>query len=92
MCLLGSASVALCGWRWSVISSCLSLYSRFFGLHLLGLIYLAGIAVVAALLIYEHWLVRPDDLTRVNQAFFQINGVISIGLFLVILLQLAIPL
>jgi 4-hydroxybenzoate polyprenyltransferase len=56
----------------------------------LGLIYLVGIAAVAVLLGYEHWLVRPDDLSRVNQAFFQVNGVISVGLFLVVLLQLAV--
>jgi 4-hydroxybenzoate polyprenyltransferase len=49
---------------------------------LLGWIYLAGIAAVALLLIYEHRLVRPDDLTRVNEAFFQVNAVVSIGLFL----------
>jgi 4-hydroxybenzoate polyprenyltransferase len=55
----------------------------------LGLIYLAGVAAVALLLGFEHWLVRPDDLSRVNQAFFQVNGVISVGLFLVVLLQLA---
>ena len=30
-------------------------------------------------LVYEHWLVRPDDLTRVNVAFFQVNAVVSIG-------------
>jgi 4-hydroxybenzoate polyprenyltransferase len=54
----------------------------------LGAIYLAGVAAVAALLVYEHWLVRPDDLSRVNQAFFQVNGVISVGLFVVVLLQL----
>lgn len=46
----------------------------------LGWIYRAGIAAVAGLLIYEHRLVRPDDLTRVNVAFFQVNAVISIGL------------
>ena len=45
---------------------------------------------VAVLLLYEHWLVRPDDLSRVNQAFFQVNAVISIGLFAVILVQLAV--
>jgi 4-hydroxybenzoate polyprenyltransferase len=56
----------------------------------LGWIYLLGIAAVAVLLIYEHWLVRPDDLSRVNQAFFHVNGVISVGLFLLVLLQLAI--
>ena len=35
------------------------------------------------LLIYEHLLVRPDDLTRLNIAFFNINAVISIGLLIV---------
>jgi len=54
---------------------------------LLGWVYLAGVAAVAALLIYEHWLVRPDGLSRVNQAFFQVNGVISIGLFVVVVVQ-----
>jgi 4-hydroxybenzoate polyprenyltransferase len=56
----------------------------------LGVIYLVGVAAVAALLAYEHWLVRPDDLSRVNQAFFHVNAVVSIGLFAVILLQLAV--
>jgi 4-hydroxybenzoate polyprenyltransferase len=46
----------------------------------LGYVYFAGVAAVAMLLIYEHALVRPDDLTRVNVAFFQVNIVISIGL------------
>lgn len=49
----------------------------------LGWIYLAGIAAVAALLAYEHRLVRPDDLTRVNVAFFHVNAIVSIGLFLI---------
>jgi 4-hydroxybenzoate polyprenyltransferase len=53
----------------------------------LGVIYLAGIGAIALLLVYEHWLVRPTDLSRVNQAFFQVNGVISIGLFVVVLVQ-----
>src|SRR5690606_3328343 len=39
----------------------------------LGLIYLIGVALVAVLLIYEHFLVSPHDLTRVNQAFFNVN-------------------
>lgn len=49
----------------------------------LGWIYGTGIAAVAALLIYEHLLVRPDDLTRVNVAFFNINVIISLGLLIV---------
>jgi 4-hydroxybenzoate polyprenyltransferase len=53
----------------------------------LGTIYLLGVAAITLLLGYEHWLVRPDDLSRVNQAFFQVNGIISIGLFVVVLVQ-----
>ena len=49
----------------------------------LGWIYWAGIAAVAVLLVYEHSLVRPDDLSRVNLAFFRVNAVISLGLFAV---------
>jgi 4-hydroxybenzoate polyprenyltransferase len=56
----------------------------------LGAIYLAGVALVAALLVFEHWIVRPEDLTRVNRAFFHVNGVISIGLLLVTALQLSV--
>lgn len=50
---------------------------------LLDGIYLVGIAAVALLLVYEHWIVRPDDLTRVNVAFFNVNAVISVGLFVI---------
>ncbi|MSR56732.1 MAG: 4-hydroxybenzoate octaprenyltransferase [Planctomycetaceae bacterium] len=53
----------------------------------LGPVFLAGIIAVAALLAYEHWLVRPDDLTRVNLAFFHVNAVISVGLLVVGLLD-----
>jgi 4-hydroxybenzoate polyprenyltransferase len=42
----------------------------------------AGIGVVAALLAYEHSLVRPNDLSRINAAFFTVNGYISV-LFLI---------
>jgi 4-hydroxybenzoate polyprenyltransferase len=44
------------------------------------LLYLIGVAAIAALLVYEHWLVRPDDLSRVNRAFFHVNAVVSLGL------------
>lgn len=54
----------------------------------LGWVYFAGVLAVGCLLAYEHWLVRPDDLSRVNQAFFQVNGIISVGLFLIVLVQL----
>ena len=41
----------------------------------------AGVAVVAALLAYEHSLVRPNDLGRLNAAFFTVNGYISLLFF-----------
>ena len=44
----------------------------------LELIYWIGIGAIAALLLYEHRLVRPDDLTRVNMVFFNLNAVISV--------------
>jgi 4-hydroxybenzoate polyprenyltransferase len=49
----------------------------------LGLVFLIGICAVSLLLLYEHWLVRPCDLTRVNVAFFNVNAVISLGLFVI---------
>jgi 4-hydroxybenzoate polyprenyltransferase len=49
----------------------------------LGWLYHVGIAAVALLLVYEHWLVRPDDLTRVNAAFFNVNAIVSVGLFVI---------
>ncbi len=56
----------------------------------LGFVYFAGVAAVGVLLIYEHAIVRPDDLTRVNVAFFQVNIAISIGLLAVSLIDLAV--
>jgi 4-hydroxybenzoate polyprenyltransferase len=47
----------------------------------LGAISLAGLGLVAVLLAYEHSLVRPSDLSRVNAAFFTVNGWISVLLF-----------
>ena len=47
----------------------------------LGKLALAGIAVVALLLVYEHSLVSADDLSRLNAAFFTMNGVISVLFF-----------
>jgi 4-hydroxybenzoate polyprenyltransferase len=54
----------------------------------LGWIYWAGVAAVTVLLVYEHAVVRPDDLTRVNVAFFHVNAVLSLGLFVVVSIDL----
>ncbi|MEE8484768.1 MAG: UbiA-like polyprenyltransferase [Nitrospinota bacterium] len=56
------------------------LLSVFFISTELGPVYLAGVALTAGLLFYEHSLVKPDDLRKVNTAFFNVNGMISVGL------------
>jgi 4-hydroxybenzoate polyprenyltransferase len=47
----------------------------------LGWPYWAGLAVVVGLLVYEHFLVSPHDLSRVNIAFFNVNGYIAVVIF-----------
>ncbi|MFK7766306.1 MAG: UbiA-like polyprenyltransferase [Mariniblastus sp.] len=47
----------------------------------LGWLYWLTVIGVTGLLVYEHWLVTPDDLTRVNHAFFNVNAIVSMGLF-----------
>jgi 4-hydroxybenzoate polyprenyltransferase len=48
----------------------------------LGKVAMAGVATVALLLLYEHSLVSADDLSKLNAAFFTMNGVISVMFFL----------
>jgi 4-hydroxybenzoate polyprenyltransferase len=50
--------------------------------------YYLGLALVGALLVYEHRLVSPQDLSKVEVAFFQANVGVSLGMFLFILLDL----
>jgi len=52
-----------------------------------GPLYALGVAVVAILLAYEHSLVKPDDLSKLDAAFFTMNGVISISFFTCVLLE-----
>ncbi len=52
---------------------------------LLSWTYLAGVALVAGLLWYEHSLVKKDDLSKVNMAFFNVNGLISMVLMLIVI-------
>jgi len=46
----------------------------------LGIIYNTGLVLIGLLLLYEHYLVRPHDLSRINVAFCTVNGVISVAL------------
>jgi len=52
-----------------------------------GFLYWAGLAVVAVLLLYEHTIVRPGDLRRLDAAFFTVNGVISVAFFVFVALD-----
>ncbi|NUR77223.1 MAG: UbiA family prenyltransferase [Thermoleophilia bacterium] len=54
------------------------------GLHV-GFLYWLGVLIVAGLLFYEHTLVRPGDLHRLDAAFFTMNGVISVAFFAFVL-------
>ena len=58
------------------------------GLHL-GVAYWVGLGVVALLFVYEHSLVRPGDLRRLDAAFFTVNGVISVVFFAFVLAEAA---
>lgn len=53
----------------------------------LGWIYLLGVLVVIGLLVYEHLLVKADDLSRLDAAFFNMNGYISVTIFAFTLLD-----
>ena len=53
----------------------------------LGAIYYGAIALIGGFIVYEHALVRPDDLRRVNAAFFTMNGAISVFFLLAIALS-----
>ena len=52
-----------------------------------GVAYMVGAGLVAALLAYEHAIVRPSDLSRINRAFFDINGYVSVAFFACVLLD-----
>ena len=48
----------------------------------LGIVYWAGVLAVSVILTSEHRLVKPDDLSRINRAFFDFNAYVSVGYFL----------
>jgi 4-hydroxybenzoate polyprenyltransferase len=56
----------------------------------LGWLWYIGLALTAAAFVYQHIIVSPDDLSRVNRAFFTSNGFVGIALFLFALLDLVI--
>jgi 4-hydroxybenzoate polyprenyltransferase len=64
--------------RWLHTGTMLALAALPLAVPELGGIYWFAVAAVAALLVWEHSLVRPDDLSRVNQAFFSANALIGL--------------
>ena len=52
-----------------------------------GMTYLLGLLIALGLIVYEHSLVREDDLSKLNIAFFNMNGYISVTIFLFTLLD-----
>src|SRR5690606_24349073 len=52
-----------------------------------GPLFTAGVVMIALMLLYEQSLVRHDDLSRIDAAFFNINGAISILFFAVVLVE-----
>ena len=54
----------------------------------LGAVYWAGLLGIAALLAWEHRLLRPDDLSRLGLAFFNLNGMVSVAYLAVVLTAL----
>jgi 4-hydroxybenzoate polyprenyltransferase len=53
----------------------------------LGKLFIAGLAISFIMLFYEHWLLRKGDLTKLDAAFFNMNGYISVTIFLATLLD-----
>jgi 4-hydroxybenzoate polyprenyltransferase len=50
-----------------------------------GVAYLIGVGLVALLLAYEHAIVKPNDLSRIDKAFFDLNGYVSLGFLICVL-------
>ncbi len=74
--ILHVAMIALLGWQIELFH--------------LGAIYKAGFILVALLIVYEHSLLKPDDLSKLDAAFFNMNGIISVVVFLSVALDMAI--
>jgi 4-hydroxybenzoate polyprenyltransferase len=57
-------------------------------LYGLGHFYYIGVTLAAVVLVYQHSIVKPDDLSKVTQAYFMRNGLVGIMIFLFTLLSL----
>jgi 4-hydroxybenzoate polyprenyltransferase len=57
----------------------------------LGWLYLIGLVIAAVILYYEHGLVKPNDLSKLNAAFFNMNGILSVVMFIFAVLDMLMP-
>jgi 4-hydroxybenzoate polyprenyltransferase len=84
------AALGVAGSLWTSrlfhLAACGFLGALYLTMHL-GPYYLAGFAAACGMLGYEHWLLRGGDLTRLDAAFFNLNGYISVTLCLATLLD-----
>ncbi len=58
----------------------------------LNIFYIIGVVIASTLMLYEHSIVKPYDLSRLNMAFFNMNGYISITVFVFTLINYLVPL
>lgn len=84
--LFGKKNALLLSRILHVISACIVLYAGYNAGFILW--YWIGAAIFISLLFYQHTLVRPNDLSKVNLAFFTTNGIASVVFCLFILLEL----
>ena len=75
--------------RLALISHCIMVFFLLLLMFLpiLSWFYLIGVFLVAGLLFYEHWLIKPNDLSNVNTAFFNVNGIISVLLMFFVIID-----
>jgi 4-hydroxybenzoate polyprenyltransferase len=80
--------------RWSSFFHCLTVFFlALIGLSAhMGLVYWIGFIVVSLVLFWEHRIVTPSDLSRINRAFFDLNAYVSVGYFLATLFDVVIRL
>lgn len=81
-----AAALRAAAWLHALLVALLLLQMPLFGL---GRWYLLGVAAVAGLLVREHSLVSPSDLSRLDAAFFAMNGVISVVVFAAVVVDVA---
>jgi 4-hydroxybenzoate polyprenyltransferase len=83
-------SLWISGLLHAVMLALLALLPRIYP-HGLGTGYWIGWAGCLALILYQHWVIRPGDLSRLNAAFFTANGILSVWLFAATALDILLP-